>query len=109
MIAIQSNDLLADGPVPGGQCEACNENFSTDVYRHSGRILCGDCRYVARHNQQPPKESYSIGDFSVFSEIQYRGFGSPELNERFDVIRVDSVKHARLLKQCIEECSMSLD
>lgn len=109
MIAIQQQTRFADGPCEcGGKCQKCHELFSTDIYHYQGWVLCGECRYFVRHNKHPSREGTSTS-LPLTSETQYSGRGNAELNNRFEVLVVQSKKHADLLMEWIGDCSLSID
>ena len=49
--------VCKDGPAPPGECQACLAKCVDDIYFHKGKVLCGGCRYVARHGVQPPRKA----------------------------------------------------
>ncbi len=42
-------------PMSFGKCMCCGEKKRGDIYDCNGFVLCGDCRYLKRHNKPPPR------------------------------------------------------
>ena len=76
--------IQPDGPIKKGECSDCLNRFKSDIYRYKGKILCGDCRYAARHGHEPEHTGRdstlgnTSGNAAVVANIQYHGEYGPK-------------------------------
>lgn len=61
--------MIPDGPVISGRCTACGSLKDHDIYRYLGIVLCGDCRYVARHGREPHHDARPGGGLGASHTI----------------------------------------
>ena len=91
--------LLRGVPIPmevdTEECCRCYRRH--DLYRHEGRVYCGDCRYFMRHGRWPATPYSAAGRLrKKNSTVREERWGSETLN-RFRRTEVVSVRHAQLL------------
>lgn len=91
--------LCGDRPIRGGRCSRCYEFFSTDIYIFRGQVLCGECRYVVRHNKLPPRPE-TWGADSSYDRSAFRG---SQTLHRFQTFSVRSQKHADVLNKILDD------
>lgn len=100
--------MIGDGPVAQGECCDCGMKFKEDVYRYKGRILCGECRYVARHKQMPPRACPPAVQL-VRASVVYNGRNDSLHGNRYDVLQAKTTRHAEVLSQWIADARLSLE
>jgi len=88
-----------DGPIKEGLCHDCGLYFGDDIYVYQDLILCGECRYWARHNKRPPREPTTpeLADVIGGDHKYHGGFGSETIN-RFRHVEAISERHVRILQ-----------
>lgn len=98
---------VPEGPT-SGQCENCTNRGSRDMFCWDQRILCGDCRYEARHGHRPehgqrpsigrsPRDADYDEDFPDYDEDLPETKFNLKLKHWYTPIVVPSVHYAELL------------